>query len=206
MCVLRCLRQKYETSRQAALMTGHDETCVPSSRKLNVRDRDTMCDHSCLRVQQSMMLLWLMNTRIAKPSSWTRCETDFKSTGSFRWALVDLVCFGSFWFHWCHHKRRERKTSQTNQYKTISINVKRSDGVPVRSVRIICSRSLLLCICIVTRFSFMIMQLLPFRFKSVLAHHFRATRVISQFLGWDASATGDQSMLRLRCKCIGFLE
>ena len=47
-----------------------------------------------------------------------------------------------------------------------------------------------LCTCIVVRFSFMIMQVLPFRFKSTLAHHFRVTGVISQFLGWDASASG----------------
>ena len=130
-------------------------------------------------------------------------------------------------------KKKERKTSQTKQYNTISINVKRSDGLPVRSVRITCSRSLLhvhlhrdqvlvhekgrrhkrtntkpsastrdvlmicqfevyesfahalshLCICIVVRFSFMIMQSLPFRFMSTLAHQFRATGVISQFLG-----------------------
>ena len=39
-------------------------------------------------------------------------------------------------------KKIERKTSQTKQYNTISINVKRSDGLPVRSVRITCSRSL----------------------------------------------------------------
>ena len=47
-----------------------------------------------------------------------------------------------------------------------------------------------MCTGIVTRFSFMIMQLLSFRFKNILAHHFRATGVISQFLGWDTIALG----------------
>ena len=47
-----------------------------------------------------------------------------------------------------------------------------------------------LCICIVTRFSFMIMQLLPFRFKNILAHHFRATGLTSQYLSWNTIALG----------------
>ena len=67
--------------------------------------------------------------------------------------------------------KKERKTSQTNQYKTISINVS-ALMVCQFEVYVSLARALsYLCMCIVTRFSFMIMQLLPFRFKSILAHH-----------------------------------
>ena len=47
-----------------------------------------------------------------------------------------------------------------------------------------------LCICIVIKFSSIIMQLLPFRFKDTLAHHLDATRVINQYLGWNSIALG----------------
>ena len=89
------------------------------------------------KVWKLLILLWRGDTCKIILWQWDLSGRDFVSTHSLQNTLLDLACFGSFWFHW--RSERERETSRTNHYKIITSKwstVGFSDDLLVRRVRI----------------------------------------------------------------------